>query len=79
MILPPSCSLAHGMRAMMLGSTAYRTALVRELKRYGQGFTTSEGRLDGGLAKYQIKVSPEKMHDLMYYTTLRYGESATMA
>ena len=56
-----------------------RTALVRELERYGQVFITSEGRLDGGLAKYQIKVSPEKMHDLMYYATLLYGESATMA
>ena len=56
-----------------------RTALVRELERYGQVFITSEGRLDGGLAKYQIKVSPEKMHDLLYYATLLYGESATMA
>ena len=56
-----------------------RTALVRELERYGQVFITSEGRLDGGLAKYQIKVAPEKMHDLMYYATLLYGESATMA
>lgn len=56
-----------------------RTALVRELERYGQVFITSEGRLDGGLAKYQIKVAPEKMHDLLYYATLLYGESATMA
>ena len=56
-----------------------RTALVRELEKYGQVFITSEGRLDGGLAKYQIKVAPEKMHDLLYYATLLYGESATMA
>lgn len=56
-----------------------RTALVRELEKYGQVFITSEGRLDGGLAKYQIKVSPEKMHDLLYYATLLYGESSTMA
>jgi predicted glycosyltransferase len=56
-----------------------KTTLVRELEKYGQVFITSEGRLDGGLAKYQIKVAPEKMHDLMYYATLLYGESATMA
>ena len=56
-----------------------RTALVQELERYGQVFITSEGRLDGELAKYQIKVSPEKMHDLMYYASLYVGEGATMA
>jgi predicted glycosyltransferase len=56
-----------------------RTTLVRELEKYGQVFITSEGRLDGGLAKYKIKVSPEKMHDLMYYATLLYSEGATMA
>ena len=56
-----------------------RAALVRELERYGQVFITSEGRLDGGLAKYQIKVAPEKMHDLLYYASLYVGEGATMA
>jgi len=56
-----------------------RTALVQELERYGQVFITSEGRLDGGLAKYQIKVAPEKMHDLLYYASLYVGEGATMA
>jgi predicted glycosyltransferase len=54
-----------------------KTALVRELEKYGQVFITSEGLLGGGLAKYKIKVS--KMHDLLYYATLLYGESATMA
>lgn len=53
--------------------------LVRELEKYGQVFITSEGRLDGELAKYQIKVSPEKLHDLLYYASLYVGEGATMA
>ena len=61
----------HGIRA--------RTALVQELERYGQVFITSEERLDDELAKYQIKVSPEKMHDLRYYASLYVGEGATMA
>ena len=56
-----------------------KTALVRELERYGQVFITSEGRLDGGLAKYQIKVSPEKLHDLLYYASLYVGEGGTTA
>ena len=53
--------------------------LVRELEKYGRVLITSEGRLPKELEKYKIKVSPEKMHDLMYYATLLYGESATMA
>jgi predicted glycosyltransferase len=56
-----------------------KIALVRELEKYGRVLITSEGRLDGGLAKYQIKVSPEKMHDLLYYASLHVGEGATMA
>jgi len=56
-----------------------KVELVRELEKYGRVLITSEGELGDGLEKYQIKVSPEKMHDLMYYATLLYGESATMA
>ena len=56
-----------------------KTALVRELERYGQVFITSEGRLDAGLEEYKIKVAPEKMHDLLYYASLYVGEGATMA
>ncbi len=53
--------------------------LVQKLEKYGRVLITSEGKLSDGLEKYQIKVSPEKMHDLLYYATLLYGESATMA
>ena len=55
-----------------------KTALVHELERYGQVFITSEGRLDDELVKYKIKVSPEKLHDLLYYTDLLMGDSQTM-
>jgi predicted glycosyltransferase len=53
--------------------------LVRELEKYSRVFITSEGRLDEELEKYKIKVSPEKLHDLLYYTGLYVGEGATMA
>jgi len=42
-------------------------------------FITSEKPLPEEFEKYRISVSPEKMHDLLYYATLLYGESATMA
>ena len=53
--------------------------LVKELEKYGRVLITSEGQLDKELEKYKIKVSPEKMHDLLNYATLYMGEGATMA
>ena len=56
-----------------------KVELVHKLEKYGRVLITSEGELGDGLEKYQIKVSPEKMHDLLYYATLYVGEGATMA
>ena len=53
--------------------------LVKELGKYGKVFITSEGKIEGDLEKYKIKVPPEKMHDLLYYATMYIGEGATMA
>ena len=56
-----------------------KTALVRELEKYGRVLITSEGLLPKELEKYKIKVSPEEMHDLLYYASLYVGEGGTMA
>jgi predicted glycosyltransferase len=56
-----------------------RIKLIHELEKYGRVLISSEGPLDMGLEKYNIKVSPDKMHDLLYYATLYLGEGATMA
>lgn len=53
--------------------------LVRELEKYGRVLITSEGRLPKELERYKIKVSPEKLHDLLYYATLYVGEGGTTA
>jgi predicted glycosyltransferase len=52
---------------------------VKEFEKYGHVFITSESPLSEEFERYRIAVSPEKIHDLMYYATLLYGESATMA
>jgi len=52
---------------------------IREFENCGHVFITSEKPLPEEFEKYRISVSPEKMHDLLYYATLLYGESATMA
>jgi predicted glycosyltransferase len=52
---------------------------IHAFEKYGHVFITSEKPLPEEFEKYRISVSPEKMHDLLYYATLLYGESATMA
>lgn len=52
---------------------------IQEFEKYGRVFITSEKSLPQEFEKYRIAVAPEKMHDLLYYATLLYGESATMA
>jgi len=56
-----------------------KVKLVRELERYGWVLITSEGRLPKELERYRIKVSPEKLHDLLYYASLYVGEGGTTA
>lgn len=52
---------------------------VHEFLKFGKVFITSESPLLNSLKKYQINIPPEKIHDALYFATLFYGESATMA
>lgn len=56
-----------------------KIGLVKALERYGHILITSEGELPEELKQYKIRVSPEKLHDLLYYATLYVGEGATTA
>lgn len=53
--------------------------LIEGLESFGRVLITSEGNLDKDLQRYQIKISSEKLHDLLYYATLYIGEGATIA
>lgn len=53
--------------------------LVKKLEEYGPVLITSERGLPEKLQPYQIRVPPEKLHDLLYYATLYVGEGATIA
>ncbi|PWB50025.1 MAG: hypothetical protein C3F06_13045 [Candidatus Methanoperedenaceae archaeon] len=52
---------------------------VKKLEKYCRVLISSEGKLDKELDKYKIVVSPEKLHDLLYYATLYVGEGSTTA
>lgn len=51
---------------------------VKELEKYGRVFISAEGKLDKELEKYKLNISPEKMHDLMFYAHMIVGDSQTM-
>lgn len=53
--------------------------LVTELERYGRVLITSEGPLPTDLERYRMKLTPEKVHDLLCFAALYVGEGATMA
>ncbi|MEI6946257.1 DUF354 domain-containing protein [Paraflavisolibacter sp. H34] len=53
--------------------------VVRLLSKYARVFITSEGELPEELEQYRIRIPFDKMHDAIYYSSLLFGESATMA
>jgi uncharacterized protein len=53
--------------------------IAKTLSEYGRVFVTSEKELDPLLEPYRISVPPEKIHSLLYYASLYFGEGGTMA
>lgn len=54
--------------------------VVKELSKYAKVFISAEEeKLSEDLKQYQIKIPPEKMHDALYYASMYFGESGTMA
>lgn len=60
-------------------SQGNKISVVKKLLKFGKVFITSEGGLPEEIEKYRIKIAPEKIHSVLYYAKLFYGESATMA
>ena len=59
-------------------SLEQKLQLVNVLKPYGKIFITTERDIEPELKEYQLAVSPEKIHSLMYYMTMFLGDSQTM-
>jgi len=53
--------------------------VIKEFEKFGRVFITSEKALSKEFESYRISLSIEKIHDLLNYATLLYGESSTMA
>ncbi|UCC40232.1 MAG: DUF354 domain-containing protein [Candidatus Aminicenantes bacterium] len=52
---------------------------VAQLAKFARVFISSEGQLPEDLKPYKLNIPPEKMHDVLAYGSLLYGESSTMA
>ena len=52
--------------------------LINILEKKGKVFITTERNMENEFKKYQLSLSPEKIHSLIYYATMLIGDSQTM-
>ena len=52
---------------------------VKEFTKYGKVFISSEGELPPELTAYKLPTHPSRIHDVLAYASLVFGESSTMA
>ena len=72
-----SLQASHDIHARGL-SQEVRRKLVKELLNHGRVFITSEAPLSEEFEEYRIRVSPEKIHSVLYFATMFVGDSQTM-
>jgi hypothetical protein len=70
--------MAHHDQGVRGLSPEQKLSLVRQLEHYGKVFITTEAKTVPELSGYQLRVSPEKVHSLLFYSTLFIGDSQTM-
>jgi predicted glycosyltransferase len=59
-------------------SIEQKERLIERLSREGKVIITTERNIEKQFLPYQITVSPEKAHSLLYYATMLIGDSQTM-
>ncbi len=59
-------------------SLKQKQKLIDLLLPFGRVFITSERKLEKELISYQLQLSPEKIHHLLFYATMFIGDSQTM-
>ena len=70
---------AHHDRGARGLSDEQKLQLVKLLKGYGRVIITTEKDIPPEFAGYRLSVSPEKIHSLLWYSTMYIGDSQTMA
>jgi predicted glycosyltransferase len=52
---------------------------VEEISKYAKVFISSEEELPQKLKKYKLNLPSEKINDLLYFASLTFGDSSTIA
>jgi len=69
---------AHHDRSAQGLSDPQKIQLVHYLEQHGRVIITSESATNELLRKYLLKISPEKIHSLLYFSKMLIGDSQTM-
>jgi len=69
---------AHHDRGAIGLSKEQKLKLIDVLKIYGRVYITTERQIEPEFEPYRMPVSPEKIHSLLYYSTMFVGDSQTM-
>lgn len=69
---------AHHDRGVQGLSLKQKHQLINILTTYGKVYITSEGNIESEMERYKLPISPEKIHSLLYYSTMFIGDSQTM-
>jgi len=56
-----------------------KSQIISELSKYARVFISSEASLPAEFEPYRLKISPEKLHDVLAYAALYIGEGSTTA
>jgi len=67
----------HDIKSKGLSLSA-KKELIDILKSKGKIFITTEREIESEFSNYQIKLTPDKIHSLLYYATMFIGDSQTM-
>jgi uncharacterized protein len=59
-------------------SLSQKLQLIKVLEQYGKILITTEREIEPELKQYQLLISPDKIHSLLYYATMFLGDSQTM-
>ncbi len=60
-------------------SLAAKRRMVESFRKYGRVIITSESPLPEDLGQYQLKLSPEQLHSVLFYSDLYVGDGGTTA
>lgn len=60
-------------------SARNKIGAVNELAKHAKVFISSEGKLPDELREFHLPTAPNRIHHVIFYSSLVYGESSTMA